>query len=81
MNSEILLTSRERNARRRLVNIGYRLHKTPARSWLRADYGLGYMIVDERNSVVFGCWYREFQATLEEVEAFIEAEVHSANKD
>lgn len=61
---------REDRIRRRLDKIGYRLCKTPARSWLRAEYGPGYMIVDHTNTVRLGCGGREYQATLADAEAF-----------
>ena len=37
---------REDRLRRRLAKAGYRLAKTPARSWLRQEYGPGYMVLD-----------------------------------
>ncbi len=61
---------REDRIRRLLIKNGYRLYKTPARSWLRQYYGPGYMIVDERNTIVSGCAGREYSATLDDVEAF-----------
>lgn len=63
--------SRERMARRQLSRIGFRLEKTPARSWLRKEYGAGYQIL-EGNTVVAGCFSRQYQMTLETVEAWIE---------
>ncbi len=62
---------REDRARRTLARNGYRLRKTPARSWLRQAYGPGYMIIDNaRNFVVSGCTAYEYSDTLEDVEAF-----------
>lgn len=61
---------REDRIRRRLAEGGYRLRKTPARSWLRTEYGPGYMVVDHTNVVRLGCWHREYQASLDEVETF-----------
>lgn len=61
---------REDRARRQLARMGYRLNKTPTRSWLRAYYGPGYMILDG-NTVVSGCFGREYSDTLERVEEFI----------
>lgn len=59
---------REDRARRALSKKGYRLCKTPARSWLRGHYGVGYMIVNDRNEVVSGCRGREYTDTLADVE-------------
>jgi hypothetical protein len=61
---------REDRLRRSLNKLEHRLEKTPARSWLREHYGPGYQVVDLTNTVVFGCWNRQYQATLDEVEAF-----------
>ncbi len=60
--------NRERSARRQLSRLGFRLEKTPARSWLRTEYGPGYQII-EGNIVVAGCFTRQYEMTLEEVEA------------
>ena len=48
---------REDRQRRRLARAGYALAKTPARSWLRAEYGPGYEIM-QGNTVVAGCSQR-----------------------
>jgi hypothetical protein len=61
---------REDRQRRRLTKAGYRLCKTPARSWLRHDHGVGYMIL-LNHLVVDGFGSRTYMMTLEEVEAFI----------
>ncbi|MER9223778.1 hypothetical protein NKI48_34030 [Mesorhizobium sp. M0644] len=66
-----IIKTREDRARRRLARLGYRLNKTPSRSWLRAEYGPGYMILDG-NTVVSGCSGRQYSDTLERVEEFIE---------
>ncbi|WLS07516.1 hypothetical protein Q9314_15210 [Shinella sumterensis] len=63
--------SRERSARRHLSRLGFRLEKTPARSWLREHFGPGYQIL-EGNTVVDGCLSREYEMTLEAVEAWID---------
>jgi hypothetical protein len=60
---------REDRLRRLLTKHGYQLHKTPARSWLRKHYGAGYMITLD-NYAVSGCYNREYEDTLERVEAF-----------
>ncbi len=62
--------SRERSARRQLSRLGFRLEKTPARSWLREEYGSGYQIV-AGNTVVNGCTSRQYEMTLEAVESWI----------
>jgi hypothetical protein len=61
--------ARERRLRRQLDRLGYRLHKTPARSWLRAYYGAGYMITRD-NTIQLGCFRHEYDATIDEVAAF-----------
>ncbi len=61
---------REDRQRRSLTKAGYRLCKTPARSWLRHNYGAGYMIL-LNNLAVDGFGSRTYMMTLEEVEAFI----------
>ncbi len=61
---------REDRLRRRLAKTGYRLAKTPSRSWLRQEFGVGYMVVSDRNFVHEGCWSRPYEATLEQAEAF-----------
>ncbi|MER9927180.1 hypothetical protein NKJ84_30830 [Mesorhizobium sp. M0048] len=66
-----ILKIREDTARRRLARLGFRLNKTPSRSWLRAEYGPGYIILDG-NTVVSGCSGHEYSDTLERVEEFIE---------
>jgi hypothetical protein len=58
---------REDRQRRRLARAGYALAKTPARSWLRAEYGPGYEIM-QGNTVVAGCSQRGYEMTLDEVE-------------
>lgn len=62
--------NRERSVRRQLSRLGFRLEKTPARSWLRKEYGTGYQIL-EGNIVVAGCFTRQFEMTLEEVETWV----------
>jgi hypothetical protein len=62
--------AREDRVRRALAKHGYVLKKTPARSWQRAHYPVGYQIVDDRNTVVAGCYQREYEDTLERVEWF-----------
>ena len=61
--------ARERKLRHALDRFGYRLAKTPARSWLRSYYGPGYMVLDG-NTAIFGCCSRGYEATLDEVEAW-----------
>jgi hypothetical protein len=47
----------------------YALSKTPFRSWLRDEYGPGYQVRDGK-TVIFGCLRREYEATLDQVEAW-----------
>jgi hypothetical protein len=61
------LAARERRLRYVLEKSGHKLHKTPARSWRRAYYGVGYDVSCD-NTLVFGCWHQRYQATLEECE-------------
>lgn len=61
---------REARIRRALWKAGYRLRKTPARSWQRAHYPPGYMIISDRDIVAVGAAQREFDATLADVERF-----------
>ena len=62
---------REDRLRRKLTSLGYRLHKTPARSWIREAYGPGYMITEvSRNLVVFGCTHWQYDGTLDEAEDY-----------
>ena len=61
------LSARERRLRHVLSLQGFRLHKTPARSWLRREYGTGFM-VSQNNTVEFGLWHHEYEASLTEVE-------------
>ena len=63
--------SREDRARRQLRRLGYRLKKMPARSWRRAYYDVGYVILDNRNLVVSGHSGDPYSDTLEQVEEFL----------
>lgn len=64
--------NRESRARRALSRINYfYLQKTPSRSWLRKHYGVGYMVLDGAD-VVLGCRDHAYEASLDQVEAFIE---------
>lgn len=65
---------RERKARNHLKKLGLRLNKTPARHWTRAHYPVGYMIL-RGNQVVHGCFQREYEMTLEQVEKEIEERI------
>lgn len=60
--------SREDRIRRLLRRDGYRLMKTPARSWRREAYGVGYMIMDDRGLPMTGYTPNPYSDTLEEVE-------------
>lgn len=61
------VNAREQRMRRLLARGGFRLHKTPARSWLREYYDLGYMITFD-NVVQVGCHVHDYDASLEDVE-------------
>lgn len=61
----------ESQIRRALAAKGYRLQKTPARHWSRAEYGPGYMVTDDRNVVLLGCGQREYDATLADAETLL----------
>ena len=76
---EKALDAREERVRRQLAKLNdYRLEKTPARSYARQWYGVGYQILDDRNTVVEGCGSRQYTMTLEEVEDFIVRKVDEA---
>ena len=60
---------REDRVRRALRKRGYVLKKTPAASWLREEYGVGYMVMYRMNPVL-GRDHHYFDATLDEVEEF-----------
>lgn len=63
------LKSREDRIRRQLSRKGYRLEKTPARSWQRAYFPPGYMILFG-NIAVEGCGSRPWEATIEQIEHY-----------
>lgn len=66
---ETSVKTRESRARRALDKLGYRLQKTPARSWQRGYYRAGYMILRQYgNTVVAGASQREYEMTLDDVE-------------
>lgn len=64
-------TALERKLRYKLGKAGIKLEKTPARSWLREKYGVGYQIT-RQNRVVLGCSSREYEATLDEVREWVD---------
>lgn len=64
---------RERDSHRLLKAAGYNLKKTPARHWSRESYGVGYMVIDDRNVVVCGATQHEYDATLLDVACFMES--------
>jgi hypothetical protein len=72
INEETALKNEEDRLRRALHKRGFRLCKTPARSHLRQYHGAGYQIIDDHNNVVEGCCSHEYDATIEDVQAFIE---------
>ncbi|AEG09298.1 hypothetical protein [Sinorhizobium meliloti] len=63
----------ESKIRRDLTKLGYRLKKTPARHYTRTEYGPGYEVIDERNVVVLGASQREYEATIDDVQAWLDA--------
>ena len=64
--------NREARLRRQLGQHGFKLHKTPARSWLRSYYDVGFMVTDDRNYVRCGYFSgRQYTATLDEVQDFL----------
>lgn len=65
--------NRERCVRRRLARSNMRLLKSPSRSHARAWYGPGYMVVNAENYVVLGASNRAFEATLDQVSAWVAA--------
>ncbi len=60
----------ESKLRRQLMNRGLRLEKTPARHWLRREYGEGYMVL-ANNQVVLGCTNHMWDASIGEVSEFV----------
>jgi hypothetical protein len=65
--------SRESRIRRLLAKDGFVFKKTPARSWHWANFGPGYTVVDDRNTVVSGATHHAYSDTLEDVEVFVAA--------
>ncbi|MDX0370629.1 hypothetical protein GOC23_23955 [Sinorhizobium meliloti] len=61
----------ESKIRRELSKNGYRLTKTPARHWSRKHYDVGFMVLDG-NHVVLGASQREYSATLEGVQTWLD---------
>ncbi len=61
---------RENRLRRMAERQGLRLCKSRRRDERARDYGK-FHIVDDRNVVIFGAENDEFQATLDDVEAFL----------
>lgn len=64
------LRKRERRLRRALARLGYKLKKTPARSYVRR-YCAGYQIIDQNDHLLYGDRRREHQATLDELEDLV----------
>lgn len=64
--------TRENRARNQLARYGYVLKKSPSRSWESKYYGPGYMIISRHSNVVkWGCYNRQWDLTLTEVEEII----------
>ena len=68
------IESRERRVRRGLAMRDMYLRKMPARHPSRDWYGAGYMVVSD-GVAKLGATQRAYDATLEEVEAYV-AELH-----
>jgi len=69
----------ERRVRRKLARCGLRLEKNQHLHWTRREFGEGYQVVDPlQNMVVFGCFNREYEASLFDVVAFLEHRLQSA---
>jgi hypothetical protein len=64
------LKAREDWLRRMAANQSLRLCKN-RRRWIREHYGDQYHLVDHTNTVVRGAQSREYDATLDEIEAFL----------
>jgi hypothetical protein len=64
--------AREDRLRRKAADRGLRLCKN-RRMWIRDWYGDQYHIIDYHNVVVLGASSREYDATLDDVEAFLAA--------
>ena len=56
--------------RRRLKADGYTLKKIPAAHSNRELFGIGYMVLNDRNVVELGATSREYDASLEDVAKF-----------
>jgi hypothetical protein len=65
------VVKREYHARMALRKKDLRLQRTPARHWSRAHGMEGYQVIDNRNVVVAGAGQREYEMSLEDVEAFV----------
>lgn len=57
--------------RRALSKRDYLLRKTPSRHWTREYYGTGYMVLDINNNIVLGAFQREYEATLTDVQNWL----------
>jgi leucyl aminopeptidase (aminopeptidase T) len=64
------IKAREDRLRRLLRRHNHCLTKTPSNSWLRREFGPGYMVVDYNNFVRLGCGLHEYEATLEMCEDY-----------
>jgi hypothetical protein len=63
----------ENRTRRRLARLGFRLAKTPARSWVRQYHEPGYVVL-KGNTCRCGGLIRPYDATRDDVDAFLERE-------
>ncbi|MCP3412740.1 hypothetical protein NLM16_01345 [Bradyrhizobium brasilense] len=61
----------EADLRRKLKSEGYRLKKIPATHSNRELFGIGYMVINDRNVVELGATTHEYDASLEDVANFV----------
>lgn len=64
------MTNLENALRRKLKSDGYRLKKIPAMHRNRELFGIGYMVINDRNVVELGATCHEYDASLEDVAQF-----------
>jgi hypothetical protein len=61
----------ENRLRRMAERRGYRIEKSRRRDPMAVDFG-GYQLIDAfKNTVVLGCRQHEYDATLQEIESFL----------
>jgi hypothetical protein len=65
----------ESTIRRKLKSGGYTLKKIPAAHSNRELFGVGYMVINDRNVVELGATSHEYDASLEDVAQFAGVEM------